>query len=435
MIDDCRPCRVWGPGVLWFLTLGLALMALLLWAGPASAATVGLQPLDENDLGPATVNLYDAAGERNDIEMAGASGFQGFELTDREAPIRVAGGCEPLTANRVRCLSRTLIANLGGGDDRFTIADSALADLLELDGEAGDDRLFGGIRSDQMSGGPGLDELHGGRGDDGLRDDDSPTAPGSADDLFDGGPGEDSLVYNRRESVHVDLSADVPFGGAQGERDLLTGIENVSAGGGGGDDVLIGDERANILNAGPGNNDVRGGSGNDRLGGAGSLEGGEGDDHLSPARGPVSCGHGRDIVEPGTGQVAMTTDCERLIVRVPGGLSRFFSPRVDPVPRRQGSFLVLDARCRSRASDRRRCAGRFRLRAADGRALGSARFVLRGAARRKVRVRLSARSLSRLRPTSTIRVELDFGPNRGRTALTRWRVPVRVASPSITAGA
>lgn len=131
-----------------------------------------------------------------------------------------------------------------------------------LRGEAGDDSLYGGDGNDTLIGGSGDDLLQGGAGNDLLR----------------GGDGIDTADYTGRTSVRVDLSLkDWQITGHG--LDMLVGIENLISGSG--NDRLIGDALANVLNGGAGNDSLVGGAGNDTLiGGLGAdtLVGGAGND-------------------------------------------------------------------------------------------------------------------------------------------------------------
>ena len=136
-------------------------------------------------------------------------------------------------------------------------------DLDVLYGEDGDDDLWGGLGDDWLMGGTGHDILQGEEGNDQL-------FGGSGFDILDGGDGEDTANYGNSDSgVTVDLAA----GGGQGgtaEGDWLTGIENVF--GSEHDDVLTGNQFANMLH-GSGGNDILSGGGD-----ANSLWGGYGND-------------------------------------------------------------------------------------------------------------------------------------------------------------
>ena len=94
---------------------------------------------------------------------------------------------------------------------------------------------------------------------------------GSGDDNLDGGVGSDTASFTDSDT---DLEADLVKGEAESAGigfDTLTGIENVSAGGG--DDFLRGDDSDNRLDGGAGDDWIRGSTGNDTMtGGTGADE-------------------------------------------------------------------------------------------------------------------------------------------------------------------
>jgi Ca2+-binding RTX toxin-like protein len=132
--------------------------------------------------------------------------------------------------------------------------------------------------------------------------------------------------------VLVDLRDRLPEGRA-GEGDRVTGVEDVE--GGGGDDVLRGDGRANRLIGGPGSDRVEGRAGDDVLVGAfddpeiltaagpdaDRLRGGAGDDRLGAGpqqRTDLACGAGRDLARLGRGgRHVVRRDCERVVRGAP----------------------------------------------------------------------------------------------------------------------
>jgi Ca2+-binding RTX toxin-like protein len=160
----------------------------------------------------------------------------------------------------------------------------------ELRGGRGRDQLYGGTGGDRLFGGAGRDELLGGNRDDLLRG-------GAGSDWLEGHGGDDRIVggsggkrgdvvsyttknggccsSNRPVTVNLGRGVATGFG-----RDTIRGVENVF--GSGGDDVLIGDHRANVL---------IGSSGDDRLHGRG------GGDCLKPSPGidEVDGGRGFDF--------------------------------------------------------------------------------------------------------------------------------------------
>ena len=144
-----------------------------------------------------------------------------------------------------------------GGDDSLQGNDGADTIL----GDGGADLLWGGKGFDVLRGGSGADALFGGMGNDrlfgGLGDDRLSLDKGA--DIINGGGGTDLLTYGGTRDIRIDLARtgaqDTGFG-----RDVITGIEIVSAGGG--NDFPGGNGAANIL---------RGNAGDDRISGRGAT--------------------------------------------------------------------------------------------------------------------------------------------------------------------
>lgn len=119
----------------------------------------------------------------------------------------------------------------------------------------GQDALYGGAGNDQLFGGGDNDILIGGLGNDTL-------TGGSGGDLLNGGSGIDTVSYtDSATAVTIRLWDDTASGGDAGG-DTLISIENMT-GSKLGNDTLIGDEQANVLNG---------------LGGADVMNGREGQD-------------------------------------------------------------------------------------------------------------------------------------------------------------
>jgi Ca2+-binding RTX toxin-like protein len=133
------------------------------------------------------------------------------------------------------------------------------------------DSLYGGDGNDKLYGGEWRDGYFGGPGDDWLVE--PPTDKGGGG--FDGGPGDDVIIGSeeamrdsidytaRTATVDVDLASGK--GGAAGENDLISHIEDVH--GGSGDDTIAGDAGNNLLQGNLGFDTISGGGGNDVCGG------------------------------------------------------------------------------------------------------------------------------------------------------------------------
>jgi Ca2+-binding RTX toxin-like protein len=229
-------------------------------------------------------------GEGNDI-ICGGSGGGRYKTGDLVAQQELRGG----PGNDV----------IIGGPDKDLILDRAGVDLLI--GRGGSDYLAeydkrvdpqsdvlrGGAGQDTLTSFRGADQLQGGAGNDVLSDrwGDNIHRGGSGNDLFETGVGDDALfggsgtdtslyvtVMEGRTQILANCSpvtADLSIGHASGSGfgvDTLEGVENIASGGG--QDVLIGDDRSNTfypgtLTACPGatrqQETVAGGAGSDRI--------------------------------------------------------------------------------------------------------------------------------------------------------------------------
>ena len=168
-----------------------------------------------------------------------------------------------------------------------------------LSGGQGDDRLRGGEGDDWITGDSGNDELHGGAGNDSLRG-----GPGA--DILQGGAGIDEAFYSD-SGVGIEVRLyDASLRGGDAEGDVFAGLQTVEYAdehgtihqatvpdivnltGSEGDDILIGDLRANQLRGNDGNDVLEGRDGDDYLigdqgylnSGDDKLDGGAGDDRL-----------------------------------------------------------------------------------------------------------------------------------------------------------
>jgi Ca2+-binding RTX toxin-like protein len=153
-----------------------------------------------------------------------------------------------------------------------------------LNGTSTNDILYGLGGDDTLYGHNGNDELHGGTGDDELH----------------GGSGIDTAVFSTSEEVQASLLGS-GYGWSLGLGfDLLHDIENLITGSG--DDIVAGDEGANLLSTGAGQDKVDGDEGDDvLLGGSGNddLDGGFGNDLVrgGPGHDHVMGGNGNDVLQ------------------------------------------------------------------------------------------------------------------------------------------
>jgi Ca2+-binding RTX toxin-like protein len=160
------------------------------------------------------------------------------------------------------------VANDGrlAGRDHGAEGDNVDADVENVIGGGGDDRLSGSAANNRLVGNGGNDILRGGAGDDVLDG-------GAGRDWMLGGPGNDTADYSSR-TRGLRLSLNGKFDdGEPGERDnVFADVETVI--GGSGNDVLTGSAANNRLEGRDGNDTLTGGAGKDW------LLGGNGDDTL-----------------------------------------------------------------------------------------------------------------------------------------------------------
>jgi Ca2+-binding RTX toxin-like protein len=198
------------------------------------------------------------------------------------------------------------------GDDSLIGAEGS--DLL--DGGLGVDTLQGGTGADTLDGGAGNDLLDGGEGDDILRG-------GAGADTLDGGAGADAMAGGIANDTYVvdDAGDQVTEAVGEGTDRVQTdlGSYRLSANvedlffTGVGAFIGTGNDLANLIVGGAGNDSLDGGAGNDTLnGGAGSdtLIGGEGADVLNGAGGNdnLNGGAGADAMTGGVGNDTYIVD-------------------------------------------------------------------------------------------------------------------------------
>ena len=191
-------------------------------------------------------------------------------------------------------------------DGRFvTDFDNIHTDVERLSGSSHNDILRGftnTVGSEFFNGGMGVDTLDGGGGPDSFES----VAVADGADRINGGAGFDTISYEHRtRPVNVTLN----FGGADdgeaGERDEITGANEMVIGGKAGDTLRApaASTALHILDGGGGNDTVEGGEGPDQLnGGLGSdtLLANGGDDMMFAFDGEgdvVGCGTGNDTAQ------------------------------------------------------------------------------------------------------------------------------------------
>lgn len=236
-----------------------------------------------------------------------------FYLTPeaRIEAIQFADGLTVSLASLFIATSTTAVTGTAGDDLLLGHNNATSKDTLQgglgndvLSGHAGDDVLSGGAGDDVLEGGDGKDQLDGG--------DDNQATGGIGDTIRYVGAGSAVTVSLAASTVTVaGVSTDTILKDANGVSTIenVTGSNLTSAG-----DVLIGDDRKNILSGLDGNDTLTGAGGDDvLLGGAGAdiISGGDGDDNIDAGDGNdvnVLGGAGRDLIAGGEGDDTLFGD-------------------------------------------------------------------------------------------------------------------------------
>jgi Ca2+-binding RTX toxin-like protein len=242
----------------------------------------------------------------------------GWTVSD-SAPVYSGGGCSnaPGNADVVNCPGEAamslIVASGGDGNDEIVIDPGVPAGVnVKMTGNAGNDTLIGGPGPDVIEAGeptdgpdsgndtlignggsdtlyadPGADRLYGGPGSDLL----ASSVLSCQGHLFDGGPGEDTVNYDRTHGAGVR----VRLGGTGGPAGCATPDQIVS------DESLEGSEGADVLIGDNGDNGFMG------HGGADTFIGKGGHDYIDARDGRrdrrIDCGPGddemlRDKIDP-----------------------------------------------------------------------------------------------------------------------------------------
>jgi hypothetical protein len=249
----------------------LALVALALTAGPASAAVIEFEDHfcgcdgssgDEDTRG---IVIRAAPGEFNNLSVQVKP--RGILIVDSGAPL--TGRCRPSSSGGRFCrgVYDGVDVELGDGNDRLQHDVGGL-----IQAGAGDDEILASRETFLFAGGPGADRFEA-------------SATQAATVVYDD--------HTEGVSVRLDGIAD---DGAPGEGDNVLGTVTGMRGGSGNDRLV----------AGPAGSGLFGAGGNDTLVGSperDTLSGGDGDDELSAGDGTdyLDGGAGRDVLGGGAG--------------------------------------------------------------------------------------------------------------------------------------
>jgi hypothetical protein len=409
-------------------TVALVAFLALALSGPASAATLSLDPYYEQhrELGR-SLGFHDAGAEINHLRITRDGGDIVFH--DAVTPIVTDGFCVSTDPHTARCPASFshLSVNLGGGDD---FAESAVSNtrpdyppITRFHDGPGSDVVRGGPLSESFAQGPGNDDISGGGG--------------PRDWIWVGSAADDAAVTVTLD----DLPNDGPAGAATNIRSDIEEIIGTA-----GADRLVGNDGPNVLDGGPGDDLLEGLGGNDSLYdevGADELWGGDGDDvhwvadydygpdsrpplYAAPDR--VHCGDGIDRVQ-GDPDDALDPDCSD--PEPPP--APWTPPPTLPAPpaanvltaASSGTPKVAKVRLRCSA-DSWPCKGKlYLLSSKGGRVLARGRFETRSSKPLTVRASLTREGRRRVRKGGRVRSLVRASDGTGRRSKTSEALTVR----------
>ncbi|MDP2903082.1 MAG: FG-GAP-like repeat-containing protein [Methylovulum sp.] len=267
---------------------------------PSSVSTGDFNNDGKTDLAiTSTVNINGLTRDRVSVLLRNATntGFDPkMDFTTGSSPSSISAGDfnndgkTDLAVTNHLSETVSVLLNTSSASIAMAIAEKGTVGNDSLNGSEGNDVLNGGLGDDVLKGNAGNDTITGGEGNDRL-------LGGEGDDVLDGGNGGDWGDYwyaTAGVNVNLTLTGEQHTGGAG--VDALAGIESLN--GSHFNDTFIGNELANWLIGGNGNDNLSGGRGDDRLrGDAGydTLTGGAGHDLLTG-------GAGHDLLTGGVGK-------------------------------------------------------------------------------------------------------------------------------------
>jgi Ca2+-binding RTX toxin-like protein len=297
----------------------------------SSAGTVRLMYTMQKD--PATGAF---ARETNTVTVT--AGPSGYTITDTTAAVTTGNRCQPIDDHSALCAAdgvTRLVLDLGEQNDSAT---NSTATPSSISGGLGDDTLIGGTGDDTITGNPGRDTVRAREGNDAI------DTRGNEADSVSCGPGVDTVVYDRFDTLAADCSdaggpppppsggppapiAPLPPGAPLPKAAPFGVPTTIKAGscrtnfvgtaradrfeGTDEGDREIGMGGNDLMKGGPGDDCLFGNAGDDRIDGGGGVDriftgtgrnvviAGRGNDVVNAANGArdvISCGSGRDRV-------------------------------------------------------------------------------------------------------------------------------------------
>lgn len=206
----------------------------------------------------------DGTTQENDVEQQGPI----VEQSDEEEVGEEEEQGDELPEDILFLINQGTLRNVTISPDGGTVTGDVTGDFdasgynytFVLTGDDTENRITTGGGDDTLSGTGADDHLVGGDGDDTFI-----ASPGGGDDTYDGGLGNDTITFAASDdNLTINLADGTAFddeGGNGIGYDTIINIENVI--GGSGNDIIIGDENANILRGGGGDDFIDGREGQD----------------------------------------------------------------------------------------------------------------------------------------------------------------------------
>ena len=194
-------------------------------------------------------------GEGSD-HAAGGTGNDVFIATSRDGNDQYSGGAGLDTYNIAGTSQAAIIDLANGTASSADIGNDQIAEIEIVVSGGGDDIITGDDEANEIAAGAGDDTVAGSGGDDVFiaRIDDG-------DDIYTGGTGRDTYDLSATTTdAFIDLASGTATSDDIGD-DRIAEIEIVVSGGG--DDVITGDDEANEIAAGAGDDTVAGSGGDD----------------------------------------------------------------------------------------------------------------------------------------------------------------------------
>ncbi len=228
--------------------------------------------------GYTTANVLSGGGGRDFLD--GDSGNDTLDGGAGDDILTGGVGTDLVTyASRAAAVTLSIDGVANDGEAGIGELDDIRTDVESVTGGAGNDTLTGGALADTLSGGAGVDTISGGAGADTLNGDDGDDVleGGAGGDIHNGGAGFDTADYRARiATVTADLDGAADDGETAEVDNVRPDVEQLL--GGVGNDTLTGNNSTNVLDGGPGDDQLDPGKGQNDV-----MTGGDGVDTVTYA--------------------------------------------------------------------------------------------------------------------------------------------------------